>query len=248
MEQAGLNFALTRPDFSPNDKETLRLVNDRFRGGEWVFRKFVIPHIRDSYEDLNRACENADLLISHPITQAAPIVAAKRKMPWISTVLSPISFFSCYDPPVMPALPFLRGWHLGPKFYQHFFNLIRSIMNRWCEPVYQLRESLGLGRGGNPILEGQHSPDLVLAWYSSLLGKPQIDWPKQTVMTGFIFYEEENQSMTQQKELETFLAQGEAPIVFTLGSSRIHTPGIFFEESLAAAQQLGLRTIILAGE
>jgi UDP:flavonoid glycosyltransferase YjiC (YdhE family) len=248
VEQAGLNFVPTRPDFSPNDKATLRLVNDRFRGGEMVFRKFVIPHIRESYEDLNRACENADLLISHPITQAAPIVAAKRKIPWISTVLSPISFFSYYDPPVMPALPFLHSWDLSQKFYHHLFNFIRWITDRWCQPVYELRQNLGLERGRNPIFEGQHSPDLVLALYSSLLGKPQPDWPPQTIMTGFLFYDEPNHFSPRQEELEKFLMQNEAPVVFTLGSSRIHTPGIFFEESLDATAQLGLRAVVIAGE
>lgn len=249
VEAAGLHFAPTRPDFSPNDKETLRLVNDRFRGGEMVFRKFVIPHIRESYEDLNRVCNNADLLISHPITQAAPIVAAKRKLPWISTVLSPISFFSCYDPPVMPALPFLSSWNLNQKFYHHLFNFMRWVTERWCQPVYELRQSLGLQKGQNPIFEGQHSPDLVLALYSSLLGKPQPDWPSNTIMTGFVFYNEPNHfSPKQEEELEKFLAQGEAPVVFTLGSSRIHTPGTFFEESLHAVKQLSLRAIIIAGE
>lgn len=248
VEKAGLEFALIYPDFSPVDEKALRLVNDRFRGGEWVFKKFVIPYIEQNYLAISQACEKADLLISHPITQAVPIVATQKRIPWISTVLSPISFFSIYDPPLLPALPFLKAWHLGPKFYHYFFRVIRKVMDRWCVPIYQLRKELGLTRGGNPILEGQHSPHTVLALYSDLLGGPQLDWPASTVMTGFVFYDEEKLSSSVKEDLEKFLAQGENPIVFTLGSARIHNPGRFFEESLKAVQQLGVRAIIIAGK
>ena len=47
------------------------------------------------------------------------------------------------------------------------------------EPVYRLRAELGLPRGEQPLLAGQHSPKLVLALFSSVLGKPQPDWPRE---------------------------------------------------------------------
>ena len=51
------------------------------------------------------------------------------------------------------------------------------------------RAEIGLPPGGDPIFEGQHSPDLVLAMFSEVLGKPQPDWPPNTRVTGFAFYD-----------------------------------------------------------
>jgi UDP:flavonoid glycosyltransferase YjiC (YdhE family) len=47
--------------------------------------------------------------------------------------------------------------------------------------------------------------------------------------------------------LEQFLAEGPAPIVFTLGSSAVMAAGDFYEQSIAAVQQLGMRGVMLAG-
>jgi len=48
-------------------------------------------------------------------------------------------------------------------------------------------------------------------------------------------------------EIERFLDAGPAPILFTLGSSAVLTPGRFWEESLAAVHALGQRAIFLIG-
>jgi hypothetical protein len=44
----------------------------------------------------------ADLLVTHPISFAGPLVAQKTGIPWVSTVLAPASLFSAYDPPMPP--------------------------------------------------------------------------------------------------------------------------------------------------
>ena len=40
-------------------------------------RELVMPHLRDSYDDLLEAVRGADLLVSHVITYAARLVAEK---------------------------------------------------------------------------------------------------------------------------------------------------------------------------
>jgi UDP:flavonoid glycosyltransferase YjiC (YdhE family) len=49
-------------------------------------------------------------------------------------------------------------------------------------------------------------------------------------------------------ELDAFLAAGTAPIVFTLGSSAVMTPGDFYDASAEAAARLGRRAVLLAGK
>ena len=93
--------------------------------------------------------------------------------------------------------------------------IIRGTVDRWMEPVYALRTRHGVPRGANPILEGQYSPYLNLALFSCVLAQPQPDWPINTRTTGFVFY---NGHDTLPGELESFLAAGAPPVVFTLGS------------------------------
>ena len=75
---------------------------------EILINEILLSHLKESYRDLLKAAQGSDLLITHPITFAGPLVAEKTRIPWISTVLAPISFFSAYDLPVFPPYPYLK--------------------------------------------------------------------------------------------------------------------------------------------
>src|SRR5262245_15251037 len=96
IESAGIQFRPVRPNLENlvNDPETMRRVNHLRTGTEYVVRKLFMPHLRASYEDLSQAAQGADLLITHPLTYAGRLVAEKHRLPWISTVLSPLSLMS----------------------------------------------------------------------------------------------------------------------------------------------------------
>lgn len=246
VEAEGVDFHPVRPHLEP-DPEKMKLFMDARKGPEAVMKLFFAT-VRESYEDLTEAARGADLLVTHPITYAGPLVAEKTGIPWVSTVLAPISFFSVYDPPALPAAPwFLKLRFLGPGFHRAAFSLAKRTTLPWSEPLRQLRAALGLAPGPNPIFEGQHSPSLTLALFSKLLGAPQKDWPPNTRVTGFLFYDRLNQDAGLAPELEAFLAAGPPPIVFTLGSSAVMDPGRFYIESAAAAHALGRRAALLIG-
>jgi len=245
----GIEFFPVRPDADPEDRELLALAMDIKKGPERVLRDIVLPVLRESYEDLLAASHGADLLVGHPLTFAVPLVAGVLGIRWASAVLSPIGFFSAYDPPVLPPYPWLARLRvLGPRVNGWVMDLGRRSVLPWTEPVRRLREELGLPPGENPIFEGQHSPDLVLALFSSLLGAPQPDWPPQTVAAGHLFYDRHGGPAELPAEVEDFLAAGEPPLVFTLGSAAVLNPGSFFAESAAAAQNLGRRAVLVGEE
>jgi UDP:flavonoid glycosyltransferase YjiC (YdhE family) len=122
-------------------------------------------------------------------------------------------------------------------------------LEKLMEPVYRLRAELGLPRGAQPLLAGQHSPALVLALFSSVLAKPQPDWPPNTRVTGFAFYDRRDffGETEIQQELEEFLDAGPRPLVFTLGSSAFWVAKNFYRDSIKAAQALGQRALLLIG-
>ncbi len=254
MDAAGIEFHPIRPDMPAyEDEEALVKLSeeliDPYVGTEKVLKLFT-ANAREVYDDLDQAVEGADLLLTHPLPLVGPIVAQKRGLPWVSSVLSPISLFSAYDPPVppqMPALVHLVRLHpiLGRLFYRLASYKLESVM----KPIYDLRAELGLPRGKQPLFAGQHSPVRVLALFSPVLASPQPDWPMNTLITGFPFYDRRDYfSETESPAgLLEFLESGPPPIVFTLGSSAFWVAADFYRDSIKAAQELGQRALLLIG-
>ncbi len=247
IEAAGLSFAPVRPDVPPPQEQDQNLVEKIMEprsGPRFLIEEVFFPALRDSYQDLLKIAKEADLLITHPVTFAGPLVGYKLGIRWISTVLAPTSFMSAYDPPVPPFWPWMVNVkHLGPHISKLVIGLAKRGFN--TSAVARLREELALSDYGNPLFEGQHSPKMVLALFSSVLASPQPDWPPQTQVTGFAFYDEDSVLPPQ---LAQFLDQGEAPVVFTLGSSAVWVAQDFFAESIEAARKLGRRAVLLIGD
>jgi UDP:flavonoid glycosyltransferase YjiC (YdhE family) len=123
----------------------------------------------------------------------------------------------------------------------------RYVTREWSEPVYELRESLGLPPGDDPIFDAKFSLQLVLALFSPVLGEPQPDWPSCTRTTGFVFYDGDSGKLDLSAALEAFLADGPPPLVFTLGSAAVLDAGDFYEQSALAAERLNQRAVLLVG-
>jgi rhamnosyltransferase subunit B len=245
VEGEGVAFCPVRPDIDPEDHALVRRVMEPKRGAGVLVREFLLFHLRHAYADLTAATRGADLLVTHPITFAGPLVAERYQIPWVSTVLAPMSFFSAYDLPVAPSLPQLV-WlrRLGPGVSRGLIRLAKWATRRWTEPIRQLRADLGLAAGADPLFEGQFSPGLTLALFSRLLADPQPDWPPHTQVTGFIAYQGPSRLPPA---VAQFLEAGPAPLVFTLGSSAVSAAGSFYQESLAAVRRLGHRAVLLVG-
>lgn len=255
VEAAGIAFHPVRPDLPPPDAadfaEMIRRVSHRRGGPSYLFRELLVPHMRETYADTLaavRANGGADLLVSHQVPLTAPLVAEKTGTKWISSVLFPIAFASAYDPPTPPQLPALRTLAAThPLVALTLFGFGKWTTKSWVEPIQQLRQELGLPPKGNPIFEGQHSPTLVLALFSKLLAQVQPDFPSNTIITGFPFYDRKDER-TPSPELLRFLDEGEPPVLFTLGSSLVWVAQDFYRVSIAAAQKLGKRALLLIGD
>ncbi len=246
----GLEFHAIRPDIDPTDTALLAMIYDVKRGTERGLREFLFPVLRQTYEDLLNAATQpvrADLLLLGELNYAGPIVAEKTGIPWASYVLAPLSFFSASDPPVLPPYPRLARADRTPGMGRVMKRLARFTTRRWSEPVYALRQELGLERGANPIFEAKHSPYLVLALFSRVLGAEQRDWPPHTRITGFCYYDADSGNAKLPPHLEAFLDAGPPPVVFTLGSAAVLAAGRFFEHSARAAMKLGARAVLLIG-
>ncbi|HYV83586.1 MAG TPA: glycosyltransferase [Pyrinomonadaceae bacterium] len=249
IEGAGLQFAPVRPDvFPPKEQgdELIEKIMEPKTGPRFLTEELIFPAVRDSYADLSKVVEGADLLVTHPAAPAGPLVARKTGMPWVSTILAPFSFYSSYDPPVPPFWQWTRKLSLLGPGVMGFF--LKTMMKTYkAKAITDFRDELGLSNTGNPMFEGQHSPTLVLALFSELFGQRQPDWPPQTEITGFCFYDG-NHEVEIPIEFKHFLDNDAPPIVFTLGSSAVWVARDFYEESIRAAKRLGRRAVLLIGD
>ena len=246
---AGLHFHPVRPDVDPDDKAVLQRAMHPRRGTKVILREIVFPGITDTYADLNSVLQNADALITHSISYAGHIIAEKNNLAWISVVLAPIVFLSAYDMPVLqgfPFSPFLEK--LGPATNRFFVKLIKQVSLRWCRPVLRLRANLGLTPGKHPIFEAQHSPLLVLAMFSDILARQQPDWPVNTRITGYGFYDAAVEQSDWPPGLDQFLNAGPPPVVFALGSVAVYAAGDFYHTAAKAAAILGKRAVLVVGK
>lgn len=251
IEPLGLEFRALRPDIDANDKKLIEMIYDVKKGTETGLREFLFPSLRDTYNDLLDAATKparADLLLLGELNYAGPIVAEVTGIPWASYVLAPFSFFSAFDPPVLPPYPKLARADKVAGMGRVMRRLARFVTRKWPEPIYDLRRELGLPRGRNPIFEAKHSPNLVLALFSRVLGVEQKDWPQNTLITGFCFYDSLAGNAALPAELEKFLDSREPPVVFTLGSAAVLAAGQFYELSAQAAKKLGNRAVLLVGD
>jgi rhamnosyltransferase subunit B len=248
VESLGFRFQRISPNL-PEDPQVAAQLMDPKKGTERVLRDFVLASLQDNYDALKLIAKEVDLLVAHEIIYAAPIVAEELKLRWVSCVLAPGSFFSAYDPIITSAFPALAKLRsLGPTINRWVVKFVKFLTHPWGEPVYQLRKKLDLPPIQNPIIGNDKcSPYLVLALFSWVLGTSQPDWPSHAVITGFTFYDG-NQEKKLTPELLDFLDAGDPPLVFTLGSAAVLVASDFYAESVQAALKLDRRAVLLMGD
>lgn len=250
VEAAGVEFAMMRPNTAGfgDQAAVMEQLMCPWRGPEYLMHMFM-PHIRESYEDLERAAAGADVLVTHPLAFAGPLLAEKHGVRWVSTVLAPLSLFSAMDPPLFPGAPWLEYVRmLGVEPYRFVFRIPRRMMRKWELPLAAMRAELALPTPG-PVaqMEGQYSPALNLALFSRTLAAPQADWPPNTVVCGFPRYDGAPPDAAMKAALDEFFAAGGPPVVFALGSSAVLVAKGFWHEAIEAARRLGRRAILVTG-
>lgn len=251
VEGAGLEFAPVAPSLAElgTPRELARRVADPLRGSAVLIKGLIMPHLRESHQQLRAAAQDCELLIGHPLTFMLQVVAAEQGKPWLSSILAPASFLSREDPPAMAPVNSLQiARRLGPWVYHPLLRFIRGAVRRWERPLHDYRRELGLPASAKVmIFEGQFSPRGTLALFDAPLMRPQADWPPNTQLCGTPLFDGSAPEPGELLRLQEFLAAGTPPLVFALGSSAVWLGGEFWVAALEAARQLGRRAILITG-
>lgn len=244
----GFDFRPMAPHLDVEDRRLARDLMDEKTGTELLLKKILLPGVRQMYDDLTEAIDDADLLITGEVVFAAKSVVEKTGINWITTSLAPGSFLSANDPFVPPTAQWLKHFRfLGSGFHGMIFGFVRGMVKSWMGDYRAFRRELGLDEEHDPVFKDKFSDLLHLALFSKTLGKPQPDWHSPTLQAGFCFYDGQNDFGKMPENLSAFLDSGEPPIVFTLGSAAVMDARDFFEESAKAARLLKRRAVLLYG-
>ena len=262
VEGADLVFRAVRPSFADLERrlgmEPAELTSAMLARNDFLLRDVLMPHLRQSYDDMADILAGADLLVASSLAFGARLAAERQGLPWVGVALQPMMFLSAFDAPVIPHAEWLSALlrRLGHIPTGWVLALAKLVVARQLRPVHALRNAIGLAPTGvNPLFGGQFSANGAIGLYSPLLGEARRDFPPAALIAGFAVFDgvcfagggESGPGMLE-AGLEKFLNAGVAPLIFTLGSLIVNSPGKFFRESAAAAKLMRRRAVLLVGE
>lgn len=242
-EQAGLAF---HPTHSSEAFHELTGNADLWhpRRGLQLILRAVGQVVREEYRHIGEVVEaGRSMLVGHTLSFAARTFEEVHDVPAATLHLAPSVFRSDHQQPA-----YVPGFDLSgaPRWFKRgAWSLIDRLaidphvlpaLNAW-------RRDLGLPPVARVFRDWLHSPRLVIGLFPPWFGPPQPDWPAALRLTGFPLYDQSDQDEVP-ADVEAFLGDGPAPLVFTPGSAnRWGRP--FFDAAVEATTRLGARALLL---
>jgi rhamnosyltransferase subunit B len=247
-ELAGLRFAATdEPPRGNLLRDHPQILSSRWGGIPSLHaltREVIAPSFAPLMEVLLREAPAHDVLIAHHFVFPAAVVAELVRIPWATVTLAPGVVPSAYS---LPGAQFGRA---GSGMLARTRNRIIWRAGKWCtrrmvDPVVnRLRRQHRLPPIRDAVFEA-HSPHLNLQLYSRHFAVPAPDWSEEKRQAGFCFFDPPGMQM--RPEIEAFLQQGEAPVLFTLGSTAVKNPGLFYQVAVEMCERVRVRGLLLIG-
>lgn len=210
-----------------------------------VARRLVLPSMRPVYDIIRRRLEpGRTVLAASGLALGARLAQERLGVPTATVHRQPIMLRStirpaCYGfPDVISRLPHsLRRVYLAAAD--------RFIIDPCLAPEFNaFRAELGLAPVRRLFDGWIHSPQRVIGLFPDWFAPPAPDWPRNVVLTGFPLWDE-REVRAGSPELESFLAAGEPPLVFTAGSAMMQAHR-FFAAAVEACRRTGRRALLLA--
>jgi len=217
----------------------------RFRGPRVLVREFgeVLPAL---IAGLRReiAVRRPDLILSHLAAMGASWIAAEAGVPWAIAALSPLYWNNPDDPvPLLQLAPGAWRKRQARVLGHAAIPVLHAVSDAW---VNRLRARTGFPPGRNLLFGEARGGDLNLGLWSNAFRPALRGDPPQGVICGFPWYDG-GRDAALDPELERFLADGEPPVVFTLGSAAVHSARDFFDLAARACARIRRRGVLLVG-
>lgn len=246
--QLGISLIRLDPSDSSRREAASTSMFSKFRGIAEVMQTLSPRHLDVEYEILLAIAGDYDLIVGNQLAYSGSIVSKKTGKPWVFCAPSPLAFPSYNDPPLFPYIHSLQNLSMTyPATQRPYIALARGLSRLMMYSVIRQRRKLAIRNAGHPRFEGMYSEHLNLLMTSPVLVTPQLDWPKNTVLTGFSWFEPEfMRDVEKLRRLSQFIESGSPPVIFAPGGGKRTRPGRFFIESIKACKLLGVRAVLLA--
>jgi UDP:flavonoid glycosyltransferase YjiC (YdhE family) len=214
------------------------------RGLAFVLSEGAAAYLREAYSIVEANYRPGETVIAaHGLDLASRILHDKCGAPLATVHFAPFALMTMHETPRYIGAPNMALW---PRW------LKRSLFwaaDRWvtdpiiAPPVNQLRAELGLSNVQHIFSGWNQSPDLVLALFPEWFARPQPDWPANAEAIGFPLWDPPT-AHELSREMNEFLAAGDAPIVFAPGSANVQA-GDFFRTAIEVCERLGRRGLLM---
>lgn len=217
------------------------------RGPRVVLKELLLPLVPDIFartEELIRE-HKPDAVLIHPICLGAHWACERAGVPIVPVILAPMGWMASHDQRVMVHW---RSHDLSVRSSRIDSWIGKHLMRFMLDgPLNRIRRELGLAKKRDLLVGEFIRPGLNLGLWSPHFRAPCPGDPEGGVICGFPWFDDHHDHQVADDELNAFLADGDPPIVFTLGTAAVHVPGDFYAHAARAAQELGRRAILLIG-
>ena len=217
-------------------------VWDRRRGLE-VILGAVVEHLEESIALIEAELDGADVLVTSSLGFGSRMVHDIHRIPLVTAHLSPsllrsserlprteIMLVRDSSPMWMKRLWWRIGDYLVDRIVAPELNSVRATHN--LPPVKRVLQEWAI-----------YSPDMTLGLFPDWFGPPQPDWAHPVELTGFPLYDQGSQQVIDPR-LESWLLDGDAPVVFTAGSANVQARD-YFAAAVDLTQRLDLRAVLV---
>ena len=206
--------------------------------------RFASAMTEPTYRWLAEGARPGDVVVSSTFGFGARVAQDKFGLPLVMVHVMPFLMESRHAPPVLPAFPLPRFF--SPRF-RHWIGRGADkyvVGPAALPPLNAFRAALDLP----PAKRLRHWWNLasrVVLMFPDWYAPRQPDWPDHAVQVGFPIADHLGDVADLDPDLERFLAEGPAPLVFTYGSG-MRQAHAFFAKAVKLCQRSGRRGVFLA--
>ena len=208
------------------------------------FEYYHAPAFEPAFNYVMSLAGTNTLVLALGEENGARVAAEKCNIPFIKMILSPNLIFSAYSPPAP------MKWAIPariPRFIVRF--LLRrnrkTRFNVFCRMQHNAAYLATRERLQCPLVfQTESAAILQIGFFPEWFGMPAKDWPKNLKLVGFPL--QNLASMNSRSELDAFIEQQGAPLIFTSGTG-VKDVAELFTEGRKICEQLQVPGVFVGG-
>lgn len=208
------------------------------------FEHYHAPAFEPAFNYVKSLAGTNILVLALGEENGARVAAEKCNIPFIKIILSPNIVFSAYSPPA--PMKWAIPAHI-PRFIVRFL-LRRNRKTRFkvfCRMQHNAAYLATRKRLQCPLVfQTESAAILQIGFFPEWFGMPAKDWPNNLKLVGFPL--QNRASMNSRSELDAFIEQQGAPLIFTSGTG-VKDVESLFTEGRKICEQLQVPGVFVGG-